>query len=334
MFMEVRVFRNGIDTIRFNLDDTFQSPIFDSMFRGFSLNSNQKFGVQFMGHEFSVLSRIQSNMQTLYFEYAGDSVFCISKMLDGGIVRGISHVVTFYGALFYIPDLDQFLSGFISHYLPRLSLSRLDLYLDVNIPVGALWKHHVTQFQKKYRIEKSGKLETFYLGSKSNNKKHFIRVYDKKLDSQKKGKFHLFFEYLKEEIVTRIEVQLHVKSLQTMQITPAVILDYENRRLAHSLEAEHRLHSVFASCCIKKSGTLFPQLRSLDLAKVENIQTATYTGRVEDMALLDQVPYLKDFKTRAERIRQMHIDPLAFLQRSLPPPVISSNQPPSTVTSS
>ncbi|MBU0766479.1 hypothetical protein KKF55_01685 [Patescibacteria group bacterium] len=317
--MKVQVFRFGIDTIRFNFKSDFRSPIFDSFFLGLSENSNQKFGVLFMGYEFTVTCAIQSNMMSLYFEFEGDGVFCLTKIIDGGIVRSISYVATFYGAFFYIDALDQFLLKFMKQYKSSLSLSRLDLCLDVNVSTSTLWKSHKSQFRKKQRIENGNHLETFYLGAKKGNKKHFIRVYDKKLDSQKKGKFHLFMNYMEEEVVTRVEVQVNIKSLEAMKVSLHKVIEYEKARLVNEKEGQKFLQSVFASCCINTRSTCFPILKSIDVAKVERIVTAIDTTKRKPTDQIEKVPYIRDFLSRARRIQEMKFDPIELIKAHLEP---------------
>jgi len=319
--MKPQVFRFGIDTIRLNIDEDCDSPVLSQMFKGLSESSNAKYGIYFLEYEFDVIETyVQKNNAMIIFAYCGDPVFSIKKIFVGGVIKDISYQITVYGACFCIDDLNEFLFKLITRYKNYLSVSRLDLCLDCDVPVEVLWKKHKTQFRKKLPFINGKKIESFYLGAKKGQKKHYICVYDKKLDSKNKGKFHLFFEYLKKPLVTRIEVKMFTKSIKAMRITPQLILDYERARLSRFVFHKNNLHTFFSSCCLNPRSTCFLPLKDIDIAKVPLLITSTYTGKVEDLELINQVPYLKGFITRANRIEQMHIDPIALLQHSLQPP--------------
>lgn len=318
--MKPQVFHFGIDTIRLNIDENCDSPVLEYMFEGLSEGSNAKYGFNFLDFNFDVVETyIKKNSALIQFAYGGDPIFSVLKIYNGGTIQNMSYQVTFYGACFYINDLDELLSKFIMRYKNHLSVSRLDLCLDCDVPVEKLWKRHKTQFRKKLPWINGEKIETFYLGAKKGNKKHYICVYDKRLDSKQKGKFHLFFEYLKKPLVTRIEVKMFTKTIKTMGITPQLILDYEKARRSDFVFHKNSLHSIFASCCLNPRSTCFLPLKNIDIAKVPLLKTSTLTVKVLDLGLIDQVPYLKGFITRASRIQQMHIDPIALLQANLPP---------------
>jgi hypothetical protein len=313
------VYYFGLDFVRFNFDNDFEAVYFESLFEGMSHNSDKKFQVPFCGKLFDIKYGDTRSAKFLYLEYFGDSVIHIQKVLDGGMVRSISYVVTFYSAFFYIEEIGDVLTEFIRRYREHMTVSRVDVALDTNLPTNFLWDTHRTQFKKKQVYEKDDRIETFYLGAKTNNKTHFIRVYDKKLDSQKKGKWHLFLPYLKQQTVTRIEVQYNILSCKNCGLDIDRIHDSFVMGRAQALyPTQSPLWIPFASCCRNSNGTFLAGLDAIDQGKA---QTITFTkSKEKQIDDLDALPYARIMLGYAKRLQDQGFDVIEYLRPRLSPP--------------
>lgn len=300
---EVAALRFGVDTVRFNFSPDFSAVVFDLMFEGLSVNSPQNDNLSFMGRKVTGFFAQTRSKKILQLQYEGDMVICVEKILDAGIARSLAYTVTFYAAFFYIPSLEGMLESFLRVYGVHAKVSRVDLALDVLASVDDLWKSHRTKAQKKYVIRKAEKIETFYLGPKANNKRHFIRVYDKKLDSQKKGKFHLFASYFLEDMpVSRIEVQINVLSVSHFRIQPTDITE--------STECSGRMWEVFRDCCMNESGTDFAILPFASVRK-------KLSSPAQVQEFLDELPYARRMLGYARRLQEHGFDPVEYLRAHL-----------------
>ncbi len=328
--MSLRSFRLGFDWVTYQISPEIEGrdDEFLALFRGFSQTANTKYGVLFFGCPFDLLYDEGKGRRTIYFSYSGDAVFCLTMITHAERSKFVNYIFTFYGASFYVPDLSHILLAFTSKYLPYLSISRLDLALDCNVPVQELWDDQRTQFKKTKEYKNNGVLESFYFGQRKGNRKHFIRVYNKKADSETKQKFHLFLPYFGEETVTRIEVEMHVLTLKTLGIRPYSIVEYEKSKRDGEAAGLEFIERCFASLCMNDQGTYFYSLKELDFSAIERLTTAKYTGKAE--AIIDTMAYAKQFISRGLRLKQMGIDPIALLQRHLTPLPTGLNYPPST----
>jgi hypothetical protein len=323
--MKTQVFRLGFDWNTYQFYASFRSPLFESMFWCLSETSRQRFGVGFFGKPFDLLYSEGKGRRSIYFMYGIDAVFCLTQILDSGFKKKVSYEFTFYGAYFYIEDLSHILLEFLEKYVAYIKVTRCDIALDTNIPVQRLWQLKHTQFKKKRRFEDGDEFTGFYLGKREGNHKHFIRVYNKKLDSETKQKFHLFRHYLEQEgIVTRIEVQIHSITIKNLSITPQAILDYERARMTHFVFTPNILEQWFASLCMdhENGGTNFLPLKGLSFKNVERLKTTAFTGRrknVEEMERYEKYLQAQGFLTRSETMLRMGFDPILFLIMRLPP---------------
>jgi len=300
---EVEIIRFGVDTVRFNFSEKFYGAFFEALFSGMSLNSNQKNNVNFFGSLVDVYFSETAAKKILQIHYCGDAIMCIEKILDSGAARSLSYTVTFYAAYFYISSLKFLLPDFVRRYGHNMTVSRCDLALDVLCTVGKLWRSHKTKAQKKNVWKKGRKIETFYLGSKTGNKRHFIRVYDKKLDSRKKGKFHLFMSYLEQKKpVSRIEAQLNVISCNEFTLLPEHFLKTEGM--------EGKLWSVFQYVCMNESATSF-SIVPIPLVK------SVHTLKKQTVFSLDKVPYARTMLGYARRLKEYGFDPIEYLRINL-----------------
>ncbi len=316
--MSVRLFRFGIDYLRYNLCAEFSHNHFAYLFQGLSENSKQKFDVELLGFQFTFVQYVETKQKLiLNFYHDHYHIFTIERYLDMGIIQNVSYAVIFEGTFFAIPEIFPFLVTFTKRFLKFLTVSRIDIALDCNIKTETLWKWKRTQFRNDDVKRTDGHIETFYLGSRQNNKKHFIRVYDKKIDSMKKGKFILFHQYLAEDVVTRIEVEIHTITIGLLPITTQAILAYAEANLAGDENGIRILEQWFASLCMNTGGTFFYSLRGLSITKCEKLTTAKFTGRSEHV---EKQRYVRIFLTYAKRLQELGFDVFGFLEEHLKPP--------------
>lgn len=308
----------GLDWITYQFVSAYVDAYLDSFFSYTSETANQRFNVDFFGHVFNVLSIECRSKHIVIFQQNGISVFELIRNRNLYSTRQYSYKFSFYGAYFYLDDLADVLLAFTKRYADFMTISRLDIALDCNIPIPVLYKRKKTQFQqKKLHINAEDVLTGFYLGVKKGNKKFLVRVYDKKLDSKTKEKFQLFLPYLMEETVSRIEAELHVLVLRNFKITPNTIIEYEEARLTYFAFAPNCMEQFFASLCMNEQGTYFKPLKGVDFAKVERLTTAVRTKRSE--YILNTIPYIKDWLSRGLTLHKMKLNPLKLLEEHLKP---------------
>jgi len=204
------ILRFEIDFLRFCV--TEDSHFLDSFFTGLSLNSNTT-RFTFLNYVFDCVYFSTNGKQILQFFYEGQNLFVLEKNLGKGAVN-YPYFFIFYGAFFYSDLYPNFLHEFIATFKKNLKLTRFDLALDVQDTVNTVLKSGVKNRLSKTTEFKTGKTtETIYLGSKSHlNKKHFCRIYDKKLDSLNKNKTFLQSFYSNFDSVSRIEIQFNSQS--------------------------------------------------------------------------------------------------------------------------
>lgn len=296
----------GIDYLRLNYNAAFEAVAYESMFSGLSANSPQK-NVVLFGVPLQATLTENAAKRIITLQYYGDAVMCIEKITDGGVVRVVSWTATFYSSFFYIEPVDEILTKTLKTHKEYITISRIDLALDTSCTVNELWDCHTTIAQKKQRIEDGQTIQTFYLGAKAKNKRHFIRVYDKRLDSTKKGKFHLFLNYLAEETVSRIELQVNALSVRTFGIEPLHVLEFRSIPPEKSF-----LWSVYRRCCLNKSTTDFSCIPGKKL-KI----TRRRGKKLDEKKLLEELPYANVMLGYAKRLHNHGFDVLGYLRDHL-----------------
>ena len=291
----------GIDYLRLNFSPDFRSIFFDDLFSGLSTNSSFK-KVNFFGAEFSVFYRGTENLKILEFHFGQHQAFFLEKTIDCGLARFRSYKLEFYSTFFYIDEIKELLPKICKTFAKHLSISRVDLALDIVSNMRELRKAgYNSQFRKSQKMgidESSGDCETWYLGSKTkSNKKHFLRVYDKLLDSQKKSKIAIFKPLFKFDEVLRIEAEIRSQSCQNFRITPEKIFDKDF------------LQSVFASVAINKSGTHLKLLKNIFRQKPIILKLK----KSEESEILEKLPYAKVMAGYVRNLEEMGFDTLEFL---------------------
>lgn len=236
--------------------------------------------------------------------YEEISVLCLEKIIDEGIGRNCKYILKFHSSFFHFPELKNILVEFmISDHYEEIRVSRLDICLDIDKGVDEfLDLGYKTQFLVKEERKRSDKLQTLYLGTRNaTNKKHFIRIYNKLLDTQRKAKFGLYQEYFAYEKVTRIEVQINSQSCLAFGIS-----------LSNIGQAEF-LKTVYKSCCVNQQGTYF---NVLDVPDFHNLNIIKRKAPPKS-EILEKLPYAKIMLGYAKNLLKAGFDPIRFLQKHL-----------------
>ena len=210
-----------------------------------------------------------------------------------------------YGTFFYTSLRDDFLRNLITTFQNDIFISRADLALDIEMSVNDFLNNGwLTQFKKIETRENGDKIETKYFGNRSDtNKRHFIRVYDKKLDSSKKNKLELHYFYLKFQDVTRIEAQVNSLSCKEFGFHKDAMRIFDRKYL----------ESVFTSICINKSGTFFNALEKLDFN--DEIIKRKKFEKTND--ILDEARYAKLSYSYNKTLFLQGFDPVAHFYKHI-----------------
>jgi len=306
----------GCDYLRFTIGGNEKSGIIERLFDGLSANSNEKFNQIFLGmpgFRFTTIDFGDKKTGLLYF--AETNVIQFDKMLSSGGVKNCSYRVQFMSSIFHMPELRAVLIRAVTIWgtNEKAKITRCDIAADLNVTVKALRQKHSTFFRSDQTIGTRKEIQTFYLGSKRNNKKHFIRVYDKKLDSRKKGKFHIFGHYLTmKNPVSRVEVQMNVQTCDAMRITASDILALLENKTDEIKQL--RLWAIFAQLTANPDGTCFDHILALarGIPRVEKI-----VRMKKALQNLDVVPYAKVMLGYARNLKTLGFDPVSWLQTEL-----------------
>jgi hypothetical protein len=277
--------------------------------------------VPFLGQSFDLTFRNDEQKRMINFYYGPHNVFCLLQYLDGGICRSVPYSFTFYGTYFALPDIQGCLVAFLDWNIP-LAVSRVDIAVDTNVPTESLWKWKNTQFRKNNVYRDGESIETFYLGQKQNNKKFFIRVYNKKLDSLNKGKIFLFHQYLAEETVTRIEAQINILTVKALDITRDKISRYAQATIAGDESGLSILEEWFSALCMNEQGTYFYNLKGVQMSKSERLLSTKFTGR---SSYVERSRYVKVFLSYAKRLHGFGMDVRGLIDEHVPPFGTGSN---------
>ena len=121
--------------------------------------------------------------------------------------------VAFYSTCFRVYGKEIILNTITQlFYVPNvLQIRRFDVCIDILAPISTILSgFNILNQRGATFYGAKGMLETYYIGDKKNstNRRHLIRVYNKKIDILKKGKNELYQDYLLEQDVTRIELEV------------------------------------------------------------------------------------------------------------------------------
>jgi len=245
----------GIDTLRINLCKCDRLQTLDRLLFGLSVGSPMNYDIKFFGFNMTALYTEHADKYILILQYDNHPVVCIDYLLVPRLKDDARYVVTFYGAYFYLPEIKKILTNFISVYYDYCVISLCDICLDLNTTTDKLLQHDYfsTTARHKAVYSKDDHIETYYIG-RVRTQRHWIIVYDKKLDTKKKGKEELFLKYMSEENVTRIELKIHSLSCKVFGITQQDVLDCYN---AKSFNDDILLYKIFKQQCCNYNKTCF-----------------------------------------------------------------------------
>ena len=194
----------SIDFVRFR--SSFILPIAE---RGFSLTNTTNTNI-YRENNFVFTRSITAHSIASAILNFNDTPIISIRILDDGIAE-----YCYYGAFFTLGFLSYMLYDIISYDNPRIT--RLDLALDVRTSVDSVLSScfSLSQSPRVSFTDQTGNTTTAYIFGQKNsgNKYGFTRIYNKKLDTEKKGKSYLYEHHKNEPIVTRIESEIRSRYL-------------------------------------------------------------------------------------------------------------------------
>lgn len=123
-------------------------------------------------------------------------------------------------------DVDyQFLENFIP--LQNKSVNRLDICFDIpNVTPDQVHELVSSTLLKDTWMRSDKKIETAYFGNPAgSNKRHLIRIYDKKNESLKKKRLDLYMHFCEYDEITRLEIEMRTSGCKVFQIKFEDIFD-------------------------------------------------------------------------------------------------------------
>jgi hypothetical protein len=291
---------SNIDFLRLKITNPFTYKKINQLFSGLSENSNVK-TFKFKNVEFTATFFKATKQKTVCFlNYESVPILEFVK-LDSDLIK--MDYISFYSSFFRFPDI-EFLLDLIIKHKNSFVVSRLDFAIDVESTVrnlvGTFNSKKLTYSKidtKLGKIEtiankKTGNIETVYVGDRLKTKEYFVRIYNKILDTQVKGK-HLIYDYSKYAAVTRVEVVFKSRQLALYNISAIdchnfikgkknPILSFVNTHLSNN----------------KTTNIKYLDLKSNKLQKVvsNNLKKAVFTS---DLQLINK--YLKVVSKLEER---------------------------------
>lgn len=127
--------------------------------------------------------------------------------LSNSIIKSKDKIVV-YSTAFKLLGYQE-IKYFLSWYFELTKCFRFDICIDLNIDINVILLEF-TELQTWKEYKKSWNIETRYIwdSNKYRNKRQVIRVYNKILDIKEKNKHKLYKNYLVEDYVTRIELEV------------------------------------------------------------------------------------------------------------------------------
>lgn len=251
----------GLDYLKFNFYEPYESTDFAKKFISVSANS---IGKEIWWFDFMFICEYKNSKgdDAIQFWHEGVNVFQLKRINDKNR-KGlpIAYTVDFYSAFFRFTQLYYFYNSFLKKHGASISLSRVDIALDLVCNVqqvldaGFTTNLGVTDTYKKNT--KTGIPESYYIGeSNYKNRRYFIRIYNKKKEAFKNGKYALYKDYFQFDDVTRLEVEIRSQTCRELEITLEDVADLRN------IEP---LKEIFTSLCICDRKTNLSILNGLGL---------------------------------------------------------------------
>ncbi len=124
--------------------------------------------------------------------------------------------VTIYSTAFKLLEYEEIL-GFLEWYMKLTHCRRFDICMDLKVEIDELLENYFNNYSTGRDYRKGKKTETRYFWElkKSQNKRQVIRVYNKNLDILQKKKVSLYQEYLVENHITRVELEVRQELAKT-----------------------------------------------------------------------------------------------------------------------
>ncbi len=150
-----------------------------------------------------------------YYKWDDDSNSII-KSKDKIVIYSTAFKLLSYDEIFY----------FLNGYFTLNKCFRFDVCVDINIDINVILENF-SELNTGKEYKKQWKIETRYIwdSNKYKNKRQVVRIYNKILDITEKNKHKLYKNYLVEDFVTRIE--LEVRSELAKNISPLEIFNNE-----------------------------------------------------------------------------------------------------------
>lgn len=249
--IQPQILKFGLDYLRINYKDIFLCSSLISYFEGLSENSPHR-NIIIKNIDLLATSIFTKDKKILLLLFSGVPVIEIVYYTGSSIMSDVSPLrVSFYGAFFHFP---HYLTPLLYHFsnIPTASISRCDIALDLAASTDDVLNSYTTTTSKITTFTNNDKVETKYIGDKSANSRHFIRVYDKKADLESKKKWDLHPDYLFYDCVTRVEVQINSQTCKKLGITLKKILGVGSSQF---------LASVFGHLCYNSQQTYIPLLK-------------------------------------------------------------------------
>lgn len=291
MFTESLYF--GVDTINLSINDIDLE--LDELYSGLSDNSSYKFDQEIAGYLYLIHFTYTESTKTIKIidNHIPQATIQRYDMITKSTVFTSRYMVTIHSS--QLRYSNKSLYNFLIK--KASSINRLDICFDIPVSTKTALRRYTSKLSKGATIYDNDKIETQYIGKKSNCKRHFIRVYDKLLDIQVKKKFAEYLHYFNYQNVTRIEVEMHTKTIKRYGINPEMLYNLKNKEL----------ESIFLDLCKNKQNTNFPILEkySLNYKEFEKINEAPES--------MTQLKYVKQFEAYARGLIEMGINPAKHL---------------------
>ena len=139
------------------------------------------------------------------------SLFSYYKWIPKGEKQPIAtkDYIVVYSTAFKLLECEEVL-WFLQWYLDLKHCRRFDICIDLRIDIDELLVGYFEDYKTWRDYRKWSKTETRYFGEMKGrlNKRQLIRVYNKNLDIVQKKKIALYQDYLIEDHITRVELEI------------------------------------------------------------------------------------------------------------------------------
>lgn len=234
---------------------------------------------------FYVWKKINQNIKTRnYFVVYGSWL----KLLP------LNEIIDFIDTYIELDDVDQIKGK------KHNTLKRLDLCIDINIPIEQVIKNlkKISQKWSQFYWNKWD-TETIYIweSKKRLNRRMLIRIYNKLADIQQKQKQNLFWEYFYHDFVTRIEIEFRSELLVHLKL--------------HQLLDRSYIFNLFITY-IKKHTHIFDNIQTQEVEKLKYLNKKIDLEQLSHDKIL-KWRYIRTFKWYANKILQLWSCPIDIL---------------------